>query len=490
VNLSPGSLAFGNQGVSTTSAAQTVTLSNPGTAALAISSIGITGTGAADFAISANTCGSTLAVAGSCTISVIFTPASVANFSATLSVADNVTGSPQTVALSGAGTAAQAVLTPATLSFPSTTVGVSSAALTTVLSNPGTAPLTISAVTLGGANAADFTLTNGCSSTLAAGASCNLSVTFTPASAANFAATISVADNVSGSPQTVALTGTGTAAPVPLATLTPATLAFGNQNVATTSAAQTLTLSNAGTAALTITGITLGGANPTAFTQSASTCGATLAAGASCAVSYTFTPGSAGNFAATVSVADNAAGSPQTAALSGTGIAAGDFSLSGSPSTAAVNPGGAASFTINVAGLGGGFGLPVTLSVTGLPQGALASFAPASVTPGSESGSSVLTVQTSQIFGAVRSSRGPSATWLAFGMLPCLAALWFRLRRRGRGHRRAMPWLAALALLTVSLGLSSCSGGYFGPPPQSFTLTVAGTSNSTQHSTTVTLTVQ
>jgi hypothetical protein len=86
-----------------------------------------------------------------------------------------------------------------------------------------------------------------------------------------------------------------------------------------TTAAQTVTLSNTGGALLSISAITVGGQNPYAFAQS-NTCGTSVAAGANCAISVTFTPNAPGTFSASLSVADNAGGSPQTVGLSGTGV--------------------------------------------------------------------------------------------------------------------------------------------------------------------------
>src|SRR5437868_4869362 len=110
VSLNPTSLSFGNQQVNTTSTAQTVTLTNSGNADLTISSIGLTGTNAGDFA-QTNTCpssSSTLAAGANCTISVTFTPTATGTRSASVSITDNASGSPHTVALSGSGTSAPA----------------------------------------------------------------------------------------------------------------------------------------------------------------------------------------------------------------------------------------------------------------------------------------------------------------------------------------------------------------------------------------------
>jgi hypothetical protein len=201
----------------------------------------------------------------------------------------------------------------------------------------------------------------------------------------------------------------------------------------------------------------------------------------------TFTPASIANFTATVSVADNATGSPQTVTLSGTGVAAPDFSVSASPPTQTVNAGSAATYNITVAAINGDFSNPVTLSATGLPTGATATFAPPAVTPGGESAPSVLTIQTgtaqAQIHRQGRWPWMPAAT-LAF----CIPLLWSRRRNR---QRLLTTGLLCMLLSVGATMLSGCGGGYYAQPPsQTYTITVTGTSGSTQHSTTVTLTVQ
>jgi hypothetical protein len=115
---------------------------------------------------------------------------------------------------------------------------------------------------------------------------------------------------------TVTRPGGGT----PVVTLSPNKLTFASQNVGTTSGAQSVTLTNTGTGSLTMKGIAIGGANPGDFAQT-NTCGASLAAAAHCSISVTFKPTAAGSRSAAVNITDNAAGSPQSVALSGTGKA-------------------------------------------------------------------------------------------------------------------------------------------------------------------------
>src|SRR5207237_2305444 len=96
--------------------AQAVTLTNSGSASLSINSIAIAGTNSADFA-QTNNCGSSVAAGGSCTINVTFAPTTSGARSATLTVADNASGSPQTASLAGTGVAPSVALSPTSLTF-------------------------------------------------------------------------------------------------------------------------------------------------------------------------------------------------------------------------------------------------------------------------------------------------------------------------------------------------------------------------------------
>ncbi len=302
VGLSPASLIFANQLVGTTSPAQTVTLSNPGSAPLKISSIATTG----DY-MQTNNCGGGLGAGASCSINVSFKPTAAGTRTGTLSVTDDASGSPQTVALSGSGIAVG--LSPASLTFANQLVGTTSPAQGVKLINTGSVTLNISSI----ATTGDYTQTNNCGASLGKGASCNINVNFTPTTTGTRSGTLSVTDDASGSPQTAALSGTGVA---PAAGLSPASLTFANQLVGTTSPAQTVTLSNAGSAPLKISSIATTGD----YTQS-NNCGGSLNAGTSCSINVSFKPTATGTRTGTLSVTDNASGSPQTVALVGSGIA-------------------------------------------------------------------------------------------------------------------------------------------------------------------------
>lgn len=316
--LSPTNLTFGSQAVGTTSAPQAVTLNNSGNAALSITSISTSG----DFS-QTNNCGSSVATGANCAINVTFTPTAAGTRSGTLTVSDNAAGGPQTVSLSGAANVPVANLSPASLTFPSQALNSTSSAQTVTLSNTGGAALNLTSITASG----DFAQTNTCGASLTSGAHCAVNVTFTPAATGTRTGTISISDNASGSPHTVSLKGTGGTS-APTASLSPSSLIFGSQNVGSSSAAQAITVSNTGNAALSITGITATGD----FTQT-NGCGATLAAGAHCAVNVVFAPTAAGTRSGTLSMVDNAAGSPHTASLAGSGQAAPTVSLSPSSLT-------------------------------------------------------------------------------------------------------------------------------------------------------------
>jgi subtilase family serine protease len=112
--------------------------------------------------------------------------------------------------------------------------------------------------------------------------------------------------------------GTPPPTPVPAVGLSATTLNFSSENTGSTSAAQSVTLTNTGNGSLSITSIGLAGTNPGDYSDT-NTCGSSVAAGANCAISVKFTPTTTGTRSATVSIVDNASGSPQSISLIGTG---------------------------------------------------------------------------------------------------------------------------------------------------------------------------
>ncbi len=369
VSLSATSLDFGSVEAGATSATQSVTLTNTATTTLYISSLQAEGTYA-----ETTTCGSTVPAGGSCTISATFQPTAAGASVGQVVITDSAPASPQDIELTGTGTAPEATLAPMSLNFGSQAAGTVSAAQSVTLSNSGTAPLSIAGIAVTG----DFSQTNNCGSSLAVGANCAIQVTFSPTSAGTLTGTLSASDNASGRPQNVALSGTGTA---PGAALAPASLGFGNQGVGTTSGAEMVTLSNPGNAALSITSIAVSGD----FAES-NNCGSNLAAGSNCSIQVTFSPTATGTRSGTLAVTDSASGSPQTVALTGTGVTA--FSVSANSDATTVTAGtNQATFQLAVSS-SYGFDGSVSLACSDVAP-ASCSFNPASLSPGN---SSALTV--------------------------------------------------------------------------------------------------
>jgi hypothetical protein len=203
---SPANLSFGMQLAGTSSSAQTLTLTNNGSSAIVIVNVGSSGSAAADFS-SGNTCGGSISAGGSCMLSVTFDPTALGPRSAAVVITDNTLGSPHSYSLDGVGVTSgpNATLSSSSLSFFNQAVGTTSPSQSINLSNYGTATLSISGIAASG----DFGETNNCGSSLAPAATCTIDVTFTPSTTGTLTGTLSVTDNASGSPHTVALSGTG-----------------------------------------------------------------------------------------------------------------------------------------------------------------------------------------------------------------------------------------------------------------------------------------
>lgn len=304
VTLSPTSLAFFNQTIDTTSTAQSATLTNTGLGILTVASITVTG----PFA-QTNTCGATVNPGAFCTILVTFTPNTTGTLTGSVTMTDNAPGSPQTLALKGVGTSPEVAFSPASLTFPDQTVFTVSAIQNVTLTNTHYGILTIGRIATSG----PFLQTNTCGVTLNPSASCTISVTFKPEALGALTGFVSVTDNAPGSPQTVPLTGTGT-----FLQFTPASLSFGTQPVGTTSLPRKIALTNKGSATVTIAKISVAGPDAGDFAET-NTCGASLASGASCFITVTFTPTATHTRTAAIAVFDNGGGSPQSAPLGGAG---------------------------------------------------------------------------------------------------------------------------------------------------------------------------
>ena len=210
----------------------------------------------------------------------------------------------------------------ATVAFGNVSTTTASAAQVVTVTNTGTAPLTVSAATVTGTDAVRFAATNNCTAPVAPAATCTISVTFTPGTIGAKTATLNIVSDAPSSPTTVALTGTGIP---PALTLTPASLAFLDQNLGSAaSAIQTMVLSNTSTGPVTTTSVVVGGTNPDQFVVAIPAgCVRTRAAGATfCTISVRFRPtiaSGAGLKTATITV--NSSAGSFVANVSGKGVA-------------------------------------------------------------------------------------------------------------------------------------------------------------------------
>jgi sugar lactone lactonase YvrE len=219
--------------------------------------------------------------------------------------------------------------------------------------------------------------------------------------------------------------------------------------------------------------------NPVVFTLDASSTATGSITG------NTLTVNGAGNLVIDANQAGNAnySSAPQ---VQRTVVVTSDFSISVTPPAQSIQRGASAQYTITLAAAGGSFNNTVTLSATGLPAGATGAFSPPTLTPGSGSGTSTLTVQTAASAGMARPNLWPLST-------PVLALIFLLPLRRWRRvlGGKVLLLVAGLASLSCAIALTGCGGGWAGTPQsQSYTLTITANSGSDTHSTTVQLTVQ
>ena len=307
--VAPATLTFAGQ-VGVVGLVQTVTVTNAGDAVLTVSGSAISGADAADFTIVNDNCG-TVNPAGSCTIDIRFTPGSRGVKTAQLVVTHDGAGG-STTDLSG--TATGPVITATTPTPFSSQVTVQTAAKTVTVGNTGDANLTVGAVTLGGANPADFRIvTNGCT-TVAPGGTCPIGVAFRPTTTGTRTATLNIANNT-GVTTVVNLTGTGLT-PIPVMTV-QATVTFPNTRINTTRSLN-LRVTNNGPGALNIGTLVLPAGSR--FRAARGNCPAALAVGRSCNLTVTFAPITRTTVSSILTINSNAVGAPHQVRLTGTGV--------------------------------------------------------------------------------------------------------------------------------------------------------------------------
>ncbi|HUV68207.1 MAG TPA: choice-of-anchor D domain-containing protein [Terracidiphilus sp.] len=321
---SPASITFGSQVFGATSIAQTITLQNTGSQALAVTGIAMS----RDFSETDTCANASVAAGSSCAIQVTFTPSATGSREGAMTIGANVYGGQLTVDMTGTGAPAGVVsMTPSSISFGQVLVGSTSPALQVQVGNNSGTGIPISSVAI----TAPFTIaSNSCgTTTLAANTSCQVLVEFAPTQSGAVAGTLLFTDGAGT--QTVALGGTG-AAPA-TDTLNPGALSFPATAVDSLSAPQTILLTNTGDATLTSIDVTVSGAF-----QMSNNCGGQLIGHAACTISVLFAPTQLGAESGTLTVSD--ALRTQTAMLNGTGAATPTLSVSPTSLTFATQPAG------------------------------------------------------------------------------------------------------------------------------------------------------
>ena len=214
-----------------------------------------------------------------------------------------------------------ALLSATSLSFGSLSLGQISSALTLTITSNGGQALSLNTVAITGQNAGDFAITGDtchAPTVLQPGNSCSVLVSFTPSATGSRTAAVTITSNASPPTESAQLSGVGLT-PAPAVTIVPGSLDFGAVTQGT-SASLNVSVKNSGTATLHITSVVLGGANVNDYSSSSPTCSSAIAVNSTCTIIVTFTPLASGLRSATVTITDDAPDSPQTLALSGTGV--------------------------------------------------------------------------------------------------------------------------------------------------------------------------
>jgi Beta-propeller repeat/HYDIN/CFA65/VesB-like, Ig-like domain len=485
IAIIPQKIYFGSQTVNVRSSVQTVTIINAGTATLNIQGIimapvsSTTGvTTATDFSVDTGNCiGNLVAGGASCTLNVAFTPSATGSETGQISITDNAANSPQTITLTGDGVsvATQVTVTPTSLPFGNEPVGSITAPQKVTITNTGTATLTISKITANG----DYLQTNTCEAllnVLNVGQSCIVSVSFQPTATGARNGTLTIADDASGSPQKVSLSGTGVAvftlasSPATSTILVgSATASFPVKASAPSNFAGNITLACPTNLTCAFSPASILPGQTSTLTVSNLTAALTSP--------YNFTViGTSGSQTTTVALT----------------ILMADYSLSVSPALNTIVSGAPAGYSLTLTP-SNGFNKAVQFSCTNLPNAATCSFTPSTATPSGGPVTVRMTVSTikssSSGFGPLGPFKSlPSPLACLAGLAVLMLAFEFWKRRRvvcagGATPRHLLPSLVGvLVVIALLAGMSACRPGAGstsgGTPTGGYTITVTGTLNS------------
>jgi hypothetical protein len=374
-----------------------------------------------------------------------------------------------------------ATVSPSLLSFGSVAPATKSDSMAITVTNSGNGPLHISGAT----TAAPFSIEGVvCQSALSRLANCTIPVVFDSPMLGNQSGELLIHEDAINSKPMVLLTGT---AANPTLTVTPSSLNFSSEAINVTSAAQTVTLTNTSSVVVAITSVTASGS----FTAT-SQCGATLSPSSNCLISVLFTPTATGQLIGSLSISDDALGSPQSIALTGTGVAElAIASQAGGSTSATVKSGATATYALALAA-GQGFSGTVSLACSGAPIYAACNIQPTSLALSSGgSGNFTVTTSTSQQT-AMNHQRDQTVQFCGIGILLGVSLLPFAFKR----SRLASGVLLIVALVSAAT-IIGCGGSSAAKTPStqtvtpgSYQLTVTASSGSVRATQTLTLIVQ
>ncbi len=409
-----------------------------------------------------------------------------------------------------------------TVPFPIVPMNSTSTVSTVTVTNSGNGPLTFSSIAItAGANPGDFAIdpSTTCSTdvTLAAGTSCTLAFTFTPAATGARSATATLTDNAIPATQNISLTGTGGPPLAPIVGFNPPTVTFASTALNTTSPISTVTVSNTGDAPLIFSSFAITtGANPEDFAiDPSSTCSTDgpLAPDNTCVIAFTFTPTAVGTRTAVATITNNATPAVQTITLTGTGAPTSDFTITAPDAPVMVVDGQPIKFPVTVTP-SAGTRVTITFSAPGpIPVGACVFYPQPNPT----------TVGAPQTFNFLFTTNPPTAglvapdlrQWpllLLFIFSISLVILAFLSLNQFRARRLLSPrfalFAATLLLIVLAASFSGCGGGTRSASPLvtpasnlsssttrgitlpgTYPIIITATSDTTSHSTTVTFVV-
>lgn len=368
-----------------------------------------------------------------------------------------------------------------------TIYNVGNAALTISVPSSGSNPSVSSSFALGSATTCPSVSYSGTAQTLAANSSCVYSINFTPTAVGAIMGSAIITDNqlnIAGSTQTISLSGTGLAPVTKVAFGTAPTALIWTGGTAGSAITVLEQNSSSVTQASATDSIKLTVSGPGGYSASYT---ATAVAGVATFSLSPATLTATGSYTYTASVPSNSGITSAT----GTEVVQ-DFTISGTPSSVVILPGGTATYTLPIAPVVSGSNYPaaIALTVSGGPSTAINTLSASSVSASAGSTSITLTVAVPDTLAQQHEQRTPWQRYAPVSLAVMALPLLFGKRKRLGGVLRML--LLAAAAFSVVVGVSACNtaSGYFGQGVKSYTVTVTGASGSLSHSTSVTLTAE